>query len=120
MSIPTESLPRVSTEHIAIDERGQAKLAGHRIKVKHIVALKQAHGYTAEQLQSEAYPHLGLNQIYAALSYYHDHQAEIDRQIRDDDEEHQRQLETQRRDPEFQARVARMKARDAAQKNGPS
>lgn len=120
MATQAESLPRVSTEHIAIDERGQAKLAGHRIKVKHIVALKQAHGYTAEQLQAEAYPHLGLNQIYAALTYYHDHQVEIDRQIKEDDEEYQRQQERQHNDPEFQARVARMKARDAAQKNAAS
>jgi uncharacterized protein (DUF433 family) len=120
MTTQAGSLPRVSTEHIAIDERGQAKLVGHRIKVKHIVALKQAHGYTAEQLQAEAYPHLGLNQIYAALSYYHDHQAEIDQQIKEDDLEYERQLERQRNDPDFQAQVARMKARDAARKNAAS
>ena len=78
----TAELPRVSVEHIAIDERGFARLAGHRIKVMHLVEVQRAHGYSAEQLQSEAYPHLSLAQIYAALAYYYDHRTEIDEQIR--------------------------------------
>jgi uncharacterized protein (DUF433 family) len=77
----TESRPRVSVEHIEIDERGNAKLIGHRIKVRHIVELMRAQGYTADQIQSQAYPHLTRAQVYAALAYYYDHQDEIDRQI---------------------------------------
>ena len=29
------------------------------------------------------YPHLSLAQIYAALSYYHDHQDEFDRKVQE-------------------------------------
>jgi hypothetical protein len=40
-------------------------------------------GYSAEQIR-EHYPHLSLAQIYAALSYYYDHKAEIDAEIEKD------------------------------------
>lgn len=111
-----ESRPRVSVEHIEIDERGNAKLAGHRIKVKHIAGLIQAHGYTAEQLHTEAYPHLSLSQIYAALAYYYDHQAEIDRQVAEDDAFAEREREKQLSDPKYQELVSRMRVRWAALK----
>jgi uncharacterized protein (DUF433 family) len=106
-----ESRPRVSVEHIEIDERGNAKLAGHRIKVKHLVGLMQAHGYTAEQVKSEAYPHLSLAQIHAALAYYYDHQAEIDRRIAEDDAFVEQERQKQLGDPKYQELMARMRAR---------
>lgn len=106
-------MSQVSIEHIAIDARGNAHLAGSRIKVKHIVQAKQSQGYSPEQLQSEAYPHLSLGQIYAALAYYHDHKQEIDTQIKDDDAFYEEQLEKQRNDPEFQSLAAKLKARAA-------
>jgi uncharacterized protein (DUF433 family) len=81
----TSTLPRVSVEHIVVDEKGYARIAGHRIKVMHLVQAQRALDYSAEQLQREAYPHLSLAQIYAALAFYHDHQAEIDEQIRASD-----------------------------------
>jgi uncharacterized protein (DUF433 family) len=108
---PIEPQPRVSIEHIEIDEHGNAKLAGHRIKVKHLVGIMRTQGYTAERLQSEAYPHLRLSQVYSALAYYHDHQAEIDRQIQEDDEIAEVERQKQLNDPEHQKRVATMKAR---------
>jgi uncharacterized protein (DUF433 family) len=111
---PIESCPRVSVEHIAIDANGDARIAGSRVKVKHIIAVKQAQGYTAEQLHAEAYPHLPLAAIYDALAYYCDHREEIDRQIKEDDETYEREWRKQQSDPEYQARVARMKARWAA------
>jgi hypothetical protein len=33
-----------------------------------------------------AYPTIALSDVYAALAYYHDHQAEIDAHIRETDE----------------------------------
>ena len=108
---PIEARPRVSIEHIEIDANGNAKLVGHRIKVKHIVALMQTEGYTAEQIQSEAYPHLSLSQVYAALTYYHDHREEIDSRMKEDDEFFARELEKQRNDPKHQELVAKMKER---------
>jgi uncharacterized protein (DUF433 family) len=108
---PVESRPRVSIEHIALDERGRARLAGHRIKVRHIIGLMRAQGYTAEQLQSEAYPHLSLGQIYAALAYYHDHREQIDREIEEEEEFFERERQKQLADPKHQELVAKMKAR---------
>jgi uncharacterized protein (DUF433 family) len=34
----------------------------------------------------EAYPHVTLAQVYGALSYYHDHRAAVDADVRDQDE----------------------------------
>jgi uncharacterized protein (DUF433 family) len=76
----SSSVPPVSVEHIAIDETGVARLAGRRTKVAQIAMDKIAFGWDAEQIQRQ-YPHLGLSEIHAALAYYYDHQAEIDRQI---------------------------------------
>ena len=103
-SAPVESLPRVSVEHIAINEKGQAHLAGHRIKVRHIVQAMRAEGYTAERLQAEAYPHLSLAQVYAALAYYHDHPQDIEHEI---EEGHriERELRPQLENPELAAKI---------------
>ena len=38
-------------------------------------------GSSAEQIQHNVYPSLGLAQIYDALSYYRDHREEIDHQV---------------------------------------
>ena len=70
----------VSVEHIALDERGVARIAGSRVKVIHLVMHKTANGWTVEQLQAQ-FPHLTPAQVHAALAYYYDHQAELDAQI---------------------------------------
>jgi pyrroloquinoline quinone (PQQ) biosynthesis protein C len=41
---------------------------------------RQAHRASVEQIQ-EAYAHLSLAQIYAALAYYYDHQEQVDAEI---------------------------------------
>ena len=68
---------------IFINERGVASIAGTSIKVKEIVIEKTVWGMTPEEMLA-AHPHWSLPQIYAALSYYYDHQAEIDAQIEAD------------------------------------
>jgi uncharacterized protein (DUF433 family) len=40
-------------------------------------------GYSAEKIQREIYPSLGLAEIYDALSYSYDHKEEIDRQLKE-------------------------------------
>jgi uncharacterized protein (DUF433 family) len=101
-------------EHIAIDANGNAHIAGSRIRVKHLVGIKEAQGYTAEQLQAETYPHLTLAQIYDALAYYHDHREEIDRQIDEDDQLYEREWRKQQNNPEHQQFVAEMRSRREA------
>ncbi len=104
-------MTQISVEHIEITENGEPKLMGSRIKVKHLVAVKQAHGYTAEQIQKEAYPHLSLAQIYAALAYYYDHQEEIDNSIKRDDATYEHEWQKQQSDPAHQELIARLKGR---------
>jgi hypothetical protein len=49
------------------------------------VVIDSMNGMSPEEIHS-AYPHLSLGQIYAALSYYHDHASDIDAQIAADQE----------------------------------
>ena len=66
--------------HICLDERGVAYIAGTRIKVRHLATERKAHSASVEEIQ-EAYPHLSLGQIYAALAYYYDHQEQVNAEI---------------------------------------
>lgn len=59
------------------DERGVPVVAGTGIKVAHLAALKRAYNLSPEQLQ-EQLPQLSLAQVYGALAFYLQHQAEID------------------------------------------
>jgi uncharacterized protein (DUF433 family) len=66
--------------HIDVDERGVARIAGSRIKVIHLVMEKRANGWGPEELQ-EQFPHLTLAQIHSAFAYFYDHQEQLDQQI---------------------------------------
>jgi uncharacterized protein (DUF433 family) len=68
--------------HIEVDADGTARIAGTRLKVIHLVMDQAANGSTADQMQAQ-FPPLTLAQIYAALTYYHDHKAELDAQIKE-------------------------------------
>src|SRR5436190_22936598 len=63
------------------DDHGQVWIEGANTKVIQIAVDKVAHGWPAEEIQAQ-HPHLSLAQIHAALSYYYDHQAEMDREIK--------------------------------------
>ncbi len=104
-------MSQISVEHIEITENGDPRLVGSRIKVKHLVAVKHAHGYTAEQMQAEAYPHLSLAQIHAALAYYYDHQGEIDESIKREEVVHDHEWQRQQSDSAHREFVAKLKSR---------
>jgi uncharacterized protein (DUF433 family) len=70
---------------IYLDEQGRARIQGTRFKVIHIARDKRA-GLDVDAIQ-EAYPHLSLAQIHAALSYYYAHQDELDARMERDDRE---------------------------------
>lgn len=59
---------------------GKPIITGTRIKVSHIVLYHNDMGYTPERIQA-MFPHLTLAQVYDALSYYYDHQEEMDEQM---------------------------------------
>jgi uncharacterized protein (DUF433 family) len=64
---------------------GKPRIEGHRITVKHIVLEHQREGLSPDEIVS-AYPSLTLSDIYAALAFYHDNRAEIDADIKADDD----------------------------------
>jgi uncharacterized protein (DUF433 family) len=67
----------------------QAMLKGTRIPVSIIIGYLRA-GETPESLVQQILPHLTLAQIYDALSYYHDHQDDIEQELREHTEEYGR------------------------------
>lgn len=76
---------------------GKPCIAGRRIPIHHIVTWHEELGISADEIAEDL--ELTLGQVYAALSYYHDHREEIDEIIRREDEldaqpisEKQRQL----------------------------
>jgi uncharacterized protein (DUF433 family) len=73
-------MPSISVEHIEIDDRGIARIAGRRTQVTQIVLAKQVYGWSPDEI-AEQYPHLSLAEIHAAFAFYYDHRAEIDDQM---------------------------------------
>jgi uncharacterized protein (DUF433 family) len=99
----TPSRTNTPTAHIWLDERGVAWIDDTNVKVMEVVLDKLAHSSSPEAMHDE-YPHLSLAQIYAALSYYHDHQAAFDAQIARDDQEIER-LRAEAGESPFQKRM---------------
>ena len=59
---------------------GRPRVAGHRITVEDVVIWHEWLGRSADEISAEY--GLDLADVYAALAYYYEHQAEIDRTIR--------------------------------------
>ncbi len=77
-------LPRMQTEHPHIVRvegvcGGRAIVAGTRISVRTLVERTRLGGFP-EQIVAD-YPPLTLAQVYDALSYYHEHKAEIESEV---------------------------------------
>jgi len=54
-------------------------IAGHRIRVVDIVLLTEE-GQSPDEIVAN-FPQLTLGDVFAALSYYHDHRVELDQHI---------------------------------------
>jgi len=63
---------------------GEARIDGHRIRVRDVMAARDRGGMTPEEIAATVYPTLSLAQVYAALAYYEDHREEIDRAFEDE------------------------------------
>src|SRR5437870_11426584 len=59
---------------------GRAIIAGTNFPVSSVVTYILRHGISGEELV-RMFPHLTLAQVYDSLSYYYDHQSEIDAEI---------------------------------------
>jgi uncharacterized protein (DUF433 family) len=62
---------------------GTALIKGTSIPVHIIVGYIQRAGETPDHLAATVMPHVSLAAIYDALSYYHDHKEEIDREVKE-------------------------------------
>ena len=60
---------------------GKPRIAGHRITVQNIVIWHERMGKVPDEIAAEY--DLTLADVYAALAYYFDHRAEIDRDIQE-------------------------------------
>ena len=72
----------VLDKHIEVDPAvsgGKPRIKGHRITVQNIVVWHERMGKSADEIASEY--NLTLAEIYAALSYYFDHQDEVAKSI---------------------------------------
>ena len=67
------------------DGKQRAYIAGTRVRVQDIYALSELHGKSPDEIVG-AYPQLSLAQVHAALAYYFDHMAQIQGEIREDDQ----------------------------------
>ena len=70
-------------EHVVLNEQGTPTIAGTTMKVKELVVERLAWGWSPEELLVN-HPYLTLGQIFSALAYYADHQAEIEQAIEED------------------------------------
>lgn len=66
--------------HIVRDERGEAWIKGKNVKVIEVVLDHLAYGWSADSIH-EQHPHLSLAEIYSALAFYYDNQAQFDGHI---------------------------------------
>lgn len=99
---------------IEIDEQGVPWISGANTKVIEVVLDKMAHGSSPEEMHVQ-YPHLSLSQIHAALSYYYEHQAELDADIERRDREVEA-LRTQQSNPLTRQELEqRLRTRDQRQ-----
>jgi uncharacterized protein (DUF433 family) len=67
--------------HIRLDEAGRAWIDGTSYSVLDIVLDHLAHGWSPEEIHFQHYGEVSLARIHAALSYYFDHQKDLDAQI---------------------------------------
>ncbi len=71
----------VLASHVKLDGRGVAWIDDTNVKVIEVALEKIAHGWSAEEIHKQHNGYLSLAQIYAALSWYYDHQSEMDAEI---------------------------------------
>jgi uncharacterized protein (DUF433 family) len=74
-------------QHIEITPEvlgGKPRIAGRRIAVQDVVIWHERVGLSADEIATNH--SLSLADVYAALAYYYDHQAEIDDAIQDTSE----------------------------------
>ncbi len=67
-------------KHVGLDEKDVPHIQGTTMKIVELVSENIAYGWRAEELHRQ-HSYLTLGQIHSALSYYHDHKDEVDRDM---------------------------------------
>ena len=67
------------------DGQDRAYVSGTRIRVQDVSMMAEFQGKSADEIVN-AFPHLSLAQVHAALAYYFDHRAVIAEELRQDEE----------------------------------
>jgi len=70
----------IAYPHITLDADGEPAITNANTKVTLIAMDRLAHHWDANEIQRQR-PHLTLGQIYSALSYYYDHETEMNQLI---------------------------------------
>ena len=83
----------VAYPHIEIAD-GVPILSGTRTKVVEVVLDRLAYHWDADEIHRQ-HPQLSLAQIYSALAYYYDHQAEMDQEIQAQLQHVEQQIDTE-------------------------
>jgi uncharacterized protein (DUF433 family) len=89
---------------------GQPRIAGTRIKVKHVYVWVEQMGMSPAQVVAE-YPHLTMAQVHAALAYYWSHQDEIQQDI-ENEQRFVAELKSKAGPSKLQERLAGLNATD--------
>jgi uncharacterized protein (DUF433 family) len=93
--------------HVEKPASGTARLKRvPRVRVAQIVMDYLAHGWSPEEMCRQ-HPYLTIAEAYSAMLYYWDHPSEIEDEIRNETEGHERAIQSGHRSPFF----ARMKAK---------
>ncbi len=96
---------------IELDERGIPWIVGANTKVVEVVLDKMAYGWSPEEMHRQ-HSHLSMAQIHAALSYYYEHQDEVDADIERRDR-YVEELRAQQKNPLTRAELeARLRDRE--------
>lgn len=74
------AMPSLPYPHLEIRPDNLAYIAGTQTKVIEIVLDRLSFHWDADEIRRQ-HPELTLAQIYSALTYYYDHQQELDSQI---------------------------------------
>jgi uncharacterized protein (DUF433 family)/virulence-associated protein VagC len=83
------SVSPTPAEEIVFNERNTPIIGGTTMKVIELVAEHLAYGWSPEELQYQ-HPYLTMGQVYAGLSYYWNHKAEIDAELDRQEKEYTR------------------------------
>lgn len=93
----------VDYPHIEFNAESVPIISGTTTKVIEVIQDHLAHHWDAEDIHRQ-YPYLSLAQIYASLTYYYDHEQEINRRLRRVEDIH-----SQRADVTLQAKLQEAK-----------